>query len=96
MCPDKSNVYPLDCKLDNNYKTMVVASDIKHIMLVADIIHAVEISLYIGKVSQRAAFTTFTHSCKAVLASGCLAIYFFRGSSVIILIEVIQGALIKG
>lgn len=50
MCPDKSNVYPLDCKLDNNYKTMVVASDIKHIMLVADIIHAVEISLYIGKV----------------------------------------------
>lgn len=47
MCSDKSNIYPFDCKLDNYDKPMIIASNIKHIMLIADIINTVETFLNI-------------------------------------------------
>lgn len=44
MSSDKPNIHPLDCKLDDYDKTMVMPTNVKHIMLIADIIDTVEAS----------------------------------------------------
>ena len=50
MSTDKPDVNPFYCKLDYDYKSVVVAFDIKHIVLVTDIVNAVKTFLYICKV----------------------------------------------
>ena len=47
MSSDKPDIYPFDGELDNYDKAMVIATNIKHVMLVADIINAIETLLYI-------------------------------------------------
>lgn len=50
MGADKPDVNPFYCKLDYDYKSVVITFDIKHIVLIADIISAVKTFLYICKV----------------------------------------------
>lgn len=73
MSSDKSNIYPFDCKLDDYDKTMVLPTNVEHIMLIADIIDIVETLFTSAKHSHCASFTIFTQFCKAVLVSGNLA-----------------------
>lgn len=50
MGSDKSNVHPFDRKFDYNDKSMVVASYIEHIMLVANIVNTVKVFFDISKI----------------------------------------------
>ena len=51
MSTDKSNQYRFYRKLNDHYQTMIVPSDIEHIMLVADTIHVIKHSFHVCKAS---------------------------------------------
>lgn len=49
MGANKPDIYPLDGKFDDYDQTMMISTNVKHIMLIADIIHTVETLFYICK-----------------------------------------------
>ena len=44
MCSDKSNKHILNRKLDYHYQPIIISTDIKHIMLITNIIRSREIA----------------------------------------------------
>ncbi len=50
MCTDKSYINPFYRKFYNNHQTMVVATNIKHIMLITNIVHTIETSFHICEI----------------------------------------------
>ena len=48
MSTDESYIHPFDCKLYHNYHSMVITTNIEHIMLIAYIVNAVEVFLDIS------------------------------------------------
>lgn len=59
MCAYKSNINPLYCKFNNNNQPMLVALDIKHIMLITNIVYAVKSFFDIGKALPSGSFYYF-------------------------------------
>ncbi len=49
MCSDKTNKHKLHREFHNDYKPVIIASDIKHIALSTDCIDTVEHIFYVGK-----------------------------------------------
>lgn len=73
MSSDKSNIYPFDCKLDDYDKTMVLPTNVEHIMLIADIIDTVETLFYVRKTLLLCLlyhFHPILQSCLSVRESG--------------------------
>jgi hypothetical protein len=50
MCSDEPDINPLYGEFNDHYKPMVVSADIEHVMLVANIVNAIEIAFHIRKI----------------------------------------------
>ena len=53
MTSHKTNINTFRSKLYNNYQSIIIAFDIKDVMLITNIINAVECSLYFCKIVPR-------------------------------------------
>lgn len=62
MSSNKSNIHPLNSEFDNDNQPMVVATDIEDIMLIPNIINAIETLFYIGKIFPVRIFDCFNPS----------------------------------
>lgn len=59
MSAYESNIHPLYCEFYNNYKTMVVTSNIKNVVLISYIIYAVKTFLNVSEILPTSFFDNF-------------------------------------